>query len=187
MNHKIVEYMKAQAPACDVCGATAELMLGSTHRKKLKLATRCPQHAGALRQVFARAAEVAVSHNHPVVKMVHASGIPIHHPFGVTDGSSEAAKNDAAWFKANPHRTHRARWPFDAEIPGKVLEDNTVVIVRQVEPGKRMRKYLKTNCDVLPDDDDVLSVIFDIPPGGGVDYEEAVLRASNLKRLGGTA
>jgi hypothetical protein len=52
--------------------------------------------------------------------------------------------NDRAWFEANPARTHRARLAFPGEQPdGEAPPDgmSSIVLVRQVKPGWRMRCF----------------------------------------------
>jgi hypothetical protein len=66
--------------------------------------------------------------------------------------------DDRIWFEQNPTRTHRMRMPFpgeyDAEArdapPGHVL----LVLVRQVEPGSRIRPGVYLDNDLLPVPDD---------------------------------
>jgi hypothetical protein len=66
-----------------------------------------------------------------------------------TYGDTPWKDDDAAWFKANPARSHCARPAFPGELPeddddaDMVKEGRTlVVLLRQVAPGKR----LKTAC-----------------------------------------
>jgi hypothetical protein len=61
--------------------------------------------------------------------------------------------DDAAWFKANPTRSHRARPAF----PGEVSDDDAgkgegkytllVVLLRQVKPGSRLKISCWTDLD----------------------------------------
>jgi len=75
--------------------------------------------------------------------------------------------DDANWFEANPDRTHRLRPSFDGEFPpetfGNIRPGNrTSVIVRQVEPGRRIRlPFTHGLLHHVSDDDAVLHSEFD--------------------------
>ena len=81
---------------------------------------------------------------------------------------------DAAWFKANPTRAHRLRARFAGEFD---QDDQTllpeagyepIVIVRQVEPGCRIRRVFNVNTEIaIPDIEEVLHAIFDQLTSGG--------------------
>jgi hypothetical protein len=73
--------------------------------------------------------------------------------------------DDRAWFEANPWRSHRIRRPLEGEnfpVTERPEHHSLVVVVRQVEPGSRIR----TACCLrdgapLPDDEALLHAVFD--------------------------
>ncbi|MGK9055251.1 hypothetical protein [Neorhizobium petrolearium] len=87
-------------------------------------------------------------------------------------------KDDAAWFKNNPGRSHRLRPMFEGEassFPPDVLRlqvpegHKMEVLVRQVEVGKRARTLFCRNSEVpIPDLEEVVHALFDTVsrPGG---------------------
>lgn len=75
-------------------------------------------------------------------------------------------RDDARWFEQNPGRTHRARVPFPGEIEVEVEPPTgsvPIVLVRQVEPGSRLRIVcdLSTVLLPLPDDEAAVHALFD--------------------------
>jgi hypothetical protein len=79
--------------------------------------------------------------------------------------------DDAAWFEAHPDRSHRLRSLLGDEASasgfsalGAMPDRHEMqILVRQVEPGKRMRLPFGRNLDVpIPDDEPVLHALFDI-------------------------
>lgn len=84
--------------------------------------------------------------------------------------------DDMRWFEQHPARSHRLR-PIigdEAEATGFVMDTpmpprhEMQVLVRQVEPGKRMRLTFGRNLDVpIPDDETVLHALFDIVGADG--------------------
>lgn len=186
MRAKVEAFINSRAPACDICGASGQLATGSTHSKSLKLSMRCMKHIHGLRQVFAISVDVPVEGGDEIVKMAQAAGVPANQPFSLSSGASQPARDDAAWFMTNSSRTHRVRQMFKGEFPGVVDGMDGAVIVRQVEPGKRLRLRV-TAADPIPDDDDVLAVIFDMPMGQLANIQDAMARAVLRRSLGGTA
>jgi hypothetical protein len=79
-------------------------------------------------------------------------------------------KDDAAWFNAHPNRSHRIRTPYPGEFKGKKFPPfdpppthEFQVLVRQVEPGQRVKLVFCRNMEVeLPDVEAILHAIFDI-------------------------
>jgi hypothetical protein len=80
---------------------------------------------------------------------------------------------DAAWFKANPKRSHRLRAMFTGEeptlfnpsagIPDLPQRHEFQVLVRQVKPGTRVRVLFCRNAEVpIPDVEAAIHAIFDI-------------------------
>lgn len=83
--------------------------------------------------------------------------------------------DDIRWFEQNPTRSHRLR-PLigdEAAVSGFTVDampprHEMQVLVRQVEPGKRMRLPFVRNLDVpIPDDETVIHALFDIVGGEG--------------------
>ena len=76
--------------------------------------------------------------------------------------------DDRLWFEQHPERSHRARLAFSGEAdevvvkvpPGHVL----LMLVRQAEPGKRVRTgfFLNTDLWPVPDDDAIAHALFDV-------------------------
>ncbi|WHU03665.1 hypothetical protein [Sphingomonas sp. NIBR02145] len=95
--------------------------------------------------------------------------------------------DDAAWFENHPTRSHRLR-PLigdEAEVSGFThstlmpLRHEMQILVRQVEPGKRMRLSFGRNLDVpIPDDEEVLHALFDLVSEGG---EGSVISAEAMR------
>ena len=84
--------------------------------------------------------------------------------------------DDAAWFEAHPDRSHRLRSLLGNEASasgfsavGAMPDRHEMqILLRQVEPGKRMRLPFGRNLDVpIPDDETVLHALFDIVSGHG--------------------
>lgn len=84
--------------------------------------------------------------------------------------------DDMRWFEQHPARSHRLRPIIDdeAEATGFAMDTpmpprhEMQVLVRQVEPGKRMRLAFGRNLDVpIPDDETVLHALFDIVGADG--------------------
>jgi hypothetical protein len=87
--------------------------------------------------------------------------------------------DDRNWFKQNPSRSHRVRMPFpneaDEAVADPPAEHALIMLVRQVEPGSRLRFGFYLNADLLPvpDDEAVAHALFEVaagreavPPGG---------------------
>lgn len=123
---------------------------------------------------------VAADHAGVLVK-IHAVGIYdppaamtedlLHQRAGIdgaliADYSRQPWKDDdRRWFETHPRRTHRRRPMSPGELPLKRLPDGTVavVIVRQVEPGIRVKALCATPLDKPPSDhDEGLSILFDM-------------------------
>src|SRR5262245_44264652 len=76
--------------------------------------------------------------------------------------------DDREWFERNPKRAHRARMPFPSEVDEQAAQTPAghalIVLVRQVEPGSRLRSLLCLNTDLLPlsDDEAAAHALFEI-------------------------
>lgn len=79
--------------------------------------------------------------------------------------------DDREWFRANPERSHRMRFLFDGEVLRRGNEPcpgvTFICLVRQVEPGKRVRKGFWINSEILPvpDAEPVAAALFDASNG----------------------
>jgi hypothetical protein len=110
---------------------------------------------------------------------------------GVFLGEHPWKANDAAWFKNYPGRSHRLRPLLEGEaeampmgVPTDQLPPNHRIemLVRQVEPGKRIRKAFCRNTEIdVPDREEIIHAIFDIvatAAGGSIiDLGEIIKRA----------
>jgi hypothetical protein len=80
-------------------------------------------------------------------------------------------RDDAAWFERNPKRAHRARAPYPGEADQEAAKapagHTMVMLVRQVEPGSRVktRIYLTANALPVPDNEAVIHARFEIAAG----------------------
>jgi hypothetical protein len=75
-----------------------------------------------------------------------------------------ASKDDAAWFKAHPHRSHRVRRPRDVEVNETMPPAASTilyVVVRQVRPGHRIRMVIWSGMEV-PDTEVFGHALFDL-------------------------
>lgn len=83
--------------------------------------------------------------------------------------------DDANWFQANPSRSHRLRTAHAGEVealPSDYTDEplpprhEMQIVVRQVEPGARVRLAFGRNLDTpVPDDEAVLHALFDAISG----------------------
>jgi hypothetical protein len=73
--------------------------------------------------------------------------------------------DDAQWFAKNPKRSHRVRPIFPGEpFPGSHQDHELQVLVRQVEPGKRI-KLVTVNGAFTPDNEAIIHALFDFESG----------------------
>jgi hypothetical protein len=78
--------------------------------------------------------------------------------------------DDARWFKANPTRSHRLRSAFAGELKDLPHADEPIppgheyqMLVRQVEPGTRLRIVFYRNVEVpIPDIEPLIHAAFDL-------------------------
>jgi hypothetical protein len=79
-------------------------------------------------------------------------------------------EDDARWFKANPTRAHRLRPAFAGELEGLSHANEPIpvgheyqVLVRQVQPGTRLRMGFCRNPEVpIPDLEPLIHAVFDV-------------------------
>lgn len=79
--------------------------------------------------------------------------------------------DDAAWFKAHPDRSHRLRPMHEGEaetLPAEITKaeipanHQLEILVKQVEPGARIRTVFCRNTDFpIPDQEEIIHAIFD--------------------------
>jgi hypothetical protein len=96
------------------------------------------------------------------------AGMPKGTPYALHTFDSPWKDADRIWFDQHPDRSHRLRRIFPGELRGKEppfvpAGHELQIIVRQVEPGKRMRLSFIRNLKVdIPDIEEILHAIFDI-------------------------
>jgi hypothetical protein len=79
--------------------------------------------------------------------------------------------DDRNWFDGNPARTHRVRMPFPGEADDVAATTPAghalIMLVRQVEPGSRIKATLYLNANLLPapDNEAVAHALFEIAVG----------------------
>jgi hypothetical protein len=79
--------------------------------------------------------------------------------------------DDREWFEQNRERSHRARMPFpdeaDEEAAKAPAGHTLILLVRQVEPGTRLKAGFFINAVLLPvpDDEAVAHALFEIATG----------------------
>ena len=90
----------------------------------------------------------------------------------VTLRESPWKADDAAWFAARPNRSHRLRKAFHGELvelggaSSPAAGHEVQILVRQVEPGRRVRTQFSRNLSVhIPDDECALHALFDLAAG----------------------
>ena len=188
---KAQAWLKKRDLACDICGASAKLAIGSTHSKSFTPSVRCMGHMHGLRQVYGFAIGVTLAVGDGMDRTPGAAGLDKSPNAYENHGKSEASRDDSAWFKANPRRTHRIR---PTKAPGGSNAKGYMAIVCQIEPGRMTYVVLEPCAETIPDDDDVLGVLFDAikqQSERGVKAEvnlyQVVSRAIQLKMTGGTA
>jgi len=116
----------------------------------------------------------------------------------INTASSPWKDDDARWFKANPTRAHRLRPAYPGELDdvsdlqGPVPAGHELqVLLRQVEPGKRLRTAFCRNLEMsIPDVEPVIHAIFDVvsaSKGGVVSHKEVAELAQRYAAAGGSA
>jgi hypothetical protein len=121
-----------------------------------------------------------------IATLARKAGLPASVPPRFSNGPWQAA--DANWFKANPERSHRLRpltpgerFGFTGNVPDEPVPANheLQVLVRQVEPGIRVRAAFCRNLEVeIPDLEPLLHAMFDLvtngtkQPGSGLTVQE---------------
>jgi hypothetical protein len=107
------------------------------------------------------------------------------------------ARDDAAWFAANPERAHRVRPLFEGELQarrGTIVviggdlelpkEDDCVVLVRQVEPGLRVSMVLcGTFGEPIPDIEAIVHAAFDLLARKATERAAAIITGQPLAQV----
>ena len=100
--------------------------------------------------------------------------------------------DDRKWFEENQSRTHRVRMPFPGEIDEAAIKASAeralVMLIRQVEPGSRLRAVVDLSADFLPvpDDEATLHALFEVGMGReAVPRDREALRALAEKYTAG--
>jgi hypothetical protein len=91
-------------------------------------------------------------------------------PARVHRGDKPWSMDDAAWFKANPTRAHRLRptFPGEVEIPPAPPHHSIQVLVRQVQPGYRVRQFFYRDLRTpIPDIEEIIHAMFDLNEKSG--------------------
>ena len=92
-------------------------------------------------------------------------------PFGVNTTDSPWKDADREWFEQNPTRAHRVRSPFpgeaDKEAANTPVGHALVMLVRQVQPGARLRAAVPLDANLLPlpDDEAAVHALFEVAMG----------------------
>jgi hypothetical protein len=81
-------------------------------------------------------------------------------------------QDDRDWFEQHPERSHRARFPFAGEVEpersGPAPEGHRLLLLlRQVEPGKRIKVgfFISNHLLPVPDAEAIAHALFDIATG----------------------
>jgi hypothetical protein len=146
-----------------------------------------------MQQTFQKIDQVASS-------IATKGGVPSKMP-RINTASSPWKDDDAGWFKANKSRAHRLRPAFPGEIDAlqagsdkdepPPIGHEFQILVRQVEPGTRMRIVFCRNMEVpIPDLEPLIHAIFDVisaSKGGVVSSREVADLAMQYAASGGSA
>ena len=96
--------------------------------------------------------------------------------------------DDRLWFERNPERSHRARSSFPGEADEQAARAPTgtvlVMLLRQVEPGKRVRAGFYINADLwpAPEIEAVAHLLFDIATGQQAQPRDAAERSALVEQ-----
>jgi hypothetical protein len=101
----------------------------------------------------------------------------------LTDAPWKAA--DAEWFERHPDRTHHARAPMKGEAANLGLDSDPTppemeltILVRQVEPGRRLRSAFFKPTDLpLPDVEPLAHALMDLPCAPGSPMSRSSMRS----------
>src|SRR5262245_11242890 len=134
---------------CSFCGSSfphnSPTAGGFDAHGNVVLAGECCVHRVA--QIFTLGLELTDAYHTAAVDRIldDSNGVLHSHPW---------TSDDRQWFERNPQRSHRARLPFPGEVDGQAAEtpagDALIMLVRQVEPGRRLRAAVFLDANLLP-------------------------------------
>lgn len=177
INLRLLRWALGREHVCSICGAEQEvLIIGTLDRRGRRFTFRCPSHVKVspiLRAIHVITHPVSPHESALLERVTRAVRMPPNaRVLAGTD--EEGSRGDSAWFQAHPHRSHRVRALTRGEYEAfraVSLHDGefTHAIVRQVEPGSRLKCPIDfTHCphfvDALsdsPETDFFLSELFD--------------------------
>ena len=96
--------------------------------------------------------------------------------------------DDRLWFERNPERSHRARLSLPGEADAQVAKTPTgtvlVMLLRQVEPGRRVRAGFYINAELwpAPEIEAVAHLLFDIATGQQAQPRDAAERSALVEQ-----
>jgi hypothetical protein len=162
--------------ACSVCGAPFKPNTGTATgldaSGAVALAGECC--IGKLTEIFGLGLDFPLPANtrptsEQIADIGRRSGVDCTLAVNPSDGPWK--DDDRIWFEQNRGRSHRVRMPFPGERDEEVAKTPTghalIVLVRQVEPGMRIRPAVSLNADLLPlpDDEAVGHALFEAAVG----------------------
>lgn len=131
-----------------------------------------PQHVeealAGMQAIFEQRSEVRTS-------VARRAGLDPAHAV-ISNGKSDWKTDDMRWFQVNADRLHRLRRLIGDEAVtfGTIANEpmpnghELQVLVRQIEPGQRIRMPFGRNVDVpIPDDEQTLHALFDVVAARG--------------------
>lgn len=163
---EVKAFIKSHAHACDICGATGMLVVGSTHSEEMHLSMRCMDHIEGIKQPFGISRAVLAldwtregSLDRFMDTLLTSQKKPSLFWTPALDPHvvSPAACDDLAWFLANLERLHRVRPAMEGDpLFGEVDQ----VVVRRDARG--FRRIPVPGGDELPDEEDYAAVLYEM-------------------------
>jgi hypothetical protein len=132
MMKKIQAYIDSHDPACEICGASDVVILGSTDSDSINLSMRCLKHGSALKRVFSIGANMKTFGMEEIEMLIDATLAPEWTPRLCPDEFTAAARDDRNWFEANPARKHRVRQAMKGD---DYYKSERMMIVRKEASG----------------------------------------------------
>jgi len=220
VEREVRKIMENQGDWCSICGTPFDhnsktfggviaggraALAGECCKNKLKETILAgvyvrPEHGGVWGSVVVAAESIQGS-----VSSVDSLGAEIAKKAGILNEDSRSPRinmtdspwkgDDAAWFEANPKRSHRLRKLLEGETkdlfagstpPSLPPGHEYQVLVRQVEPGFRVRLPFGRNLEIsIPDDEPVIHALFDVTstsPGEPINGQEVLERADRYAK-----
>jgi hypothetical protein len=198
INPKLLRWALGREHTCSICGAEqGVLIIGTLDRRGRRFAFRCPSHVKVspiLRAIHVITHPVSPHESALLERVTRAVRMPPNAKV-LAGTDEEGSRGDSAWFQAHSHRSHRVRAltrgereAFRAVSPSDAAF--THAIVRQVEPGSRLKCPIDfTHCphfvDALsdsPETDFFLSELFDAVFSGEKPFSiRSVMEAARAK------